>query len=274
MVGYSLANVFSQPLAKRVGSAQLLFLRGLTITLLLAVACLPEYHRLNHHWGSLLIALILGIAGYLPVLAFTHGVKVSRISIVTPIAGTATLFSVLLAYIFLHSSVSGLQWFAIALVILANILVSINIRDIRQSNVLQLSSGIPSGLTAALGWGVFFFLLIYPTRVLGPWLPALFVELGVTIAAVLHLVVSRQKIPLRAAYSPGVVLNGVAICIGTVAYTVGVHDYNIPIVVTLANSPALLSTFLGIRLFKEKLRPLELWAGAIMIAGVAIISLG
>lgn len=83
MFGYGLANVYSLPIARRFGSARFLLIRGLAICAILAVTAIPTLGSLRD-WRAALAALAIGVLGYLPPLAFTHGIKMSRISIVAP----------------------------------------------------------------------------------------------------------------------------------------------------------------------------------------------
>ncbi|HVQ43490.1 MAG TPA: DMT family transporter [Candidatus Saccharimonadia bacterium] len=272
MLAYGFANAYSQPLSKSLGAAQTLFLRGLTIVAILTIAALPSLMQ-PHSWVVMLATVALGVAGYLPVLAFTHGIKISRLGIVAPIAGTSPLITVLLAYIFLHTSIHTLQWVAIVVIIVANVAVSVDFKNWRQSNLLQRSSGIPYALIATVGWGLFYFFLVSVTTTLGPWLSALLVEIGVTVAAGVHLWLSRRPIPLRDALRTPVILNAALICTGTVAFTLGVRYFNVGIVAALSNSTALISALLGSFMFHERLTRLEKGAAAAMIVGVAIIAL-
>lgn len=271
MFAYSLANVSSQPLVRKIGSAQVIFLRGLIICAVLVAACIPSYYRFNN-LPQVLFALSLGIAGYMPVLAFMHGLRVSRVGIVAPIGATSALFTVVLAFAVLHTSLHALQWLAIVLVIAANVAISVNPRDLRNSNVMQLESGVLYALIAALGWGLFYFLLVYPTRTIGPWASALLVELGVTIAAGLHLYLSKQKFVYKDALSFTVMGSGISIVAATAAYTIGVYSYNVGIVAALSNSTALVSTLLAAYFFKEKLNLFEKTVAAAMVLGVILVS--
>ena len=72
---------------------------------------------------------------------------------------------------------------------------------------MKLSSGIPFALIAAVGWGLFFFFLVYSVRALGPWVAAWVAEIGVTIAAGVHLALTRQKVALRGAVMPSMIAN-------------------------------------------------------------------
>src|SRR5205814_1295468 len=87
-VSWSMANIFSLPLAKRLGNARMLLLRGLWTCAAVIIPAMGSLGQLSH-WRAALMAFAVGVFGYLPPLAFTHGARVSRISIVSPIAGTA-----------------------------------------------------------------------------------------------------------------------------------------------------------------------------------------
>lgn len=273
MLGYGLANTGAQPLARKLGSAESIFLRGFTIVIVLGVASLFHLNQLHHHWGAMLISFLLGVIGYLPLLAFTHGIRTSRLGIVAPIAGCSPLVTVVLTATLLHSSLNTNQWLGVIIIIIANIAVAFNLRNWRESSALQLSSGVPFALIAALGWGTFYYLLVYPTRQIGPWWSALLVEMGVTFAAALQMKKDKSTYGIRRALWPAVILNGLLIILGTVGYTIGVSYYKVSIVAALSNSTAVISTALAVLLLKEKLRQIEWYAAAAMILGVIAISI-
>jgi drug/metabolite transporter (DMT)-like permease len=272
MLAYGFSNAQSKPLSQKFGSENLLFCRGITVSLVLAIASIPA---LKHSYPliAVLACIILGVAGYIPVLAFTHAIKTSRLGVVAPIAGTAPLVTVLLAFLFLNTPINPVQWLAICMVIFANLTVSINFKNWQESNVLQLSSGIPFAIMAALGWGLFYFFLIPSTKALGPWLSACLAEIGVTLAAGFHIWTKQKTLPIKASFDPGVVVNAFLLCIGTVAYTIGVDYYSIGIVAALSNSTAVISTLIGCFIFNEQLHAKEKIAAAIMITGITIICL-
>ncbi len=272
MLAYGFANAFSKPLAQKLGAPQTLFLRGLTLVSLLAVAAIPSYHNLSH-WQIALAAILLGMAGYLPVLAFTHGIKESPLGIMAPISGTSPLITVLLSWLFLSLHLSSLQWLAITIVVGANIAISVNPRNWRNSSLLRRSTGVPYALMAAVGWGLFFFLFVPLSRSLGPWLATLLAEIGVTLAAGLHARSSGRTPKLSSAFQPAVIGNGLLVGTGTLAFAIGASQFNVAIVATLSNSTALISSLLGVWLFREQLGAKEKIAGAVMIGGVAALSL-
>jgi len=215
----------------------------------------------------------LGIAGYLPVLAFTHAIKESPLGIIAPIAGASPVFTLLFSFLFLGVILHPIQWVAALLIVAANTAVSVNVRNWRNSDFLKMSSGVPFALVAAVGWGLFYFLLVPISKELGPWLAALCVEIGVTIAAGVHIKALKKKTSLRTSLRKDVILNGFLICLGTVAFTIGVSKFNVGIVAALSNSTALIATLIGVYMFHEKLKSKDRIAAAIIIACVAALPL-
>lgn len=272
MLGYGLSSAASQPLARKLGTTQVLFWRGLLMMAVLAVGAVPA-HREFSYYKDILITIGLGVAGYLPLLAFTHGVKISRITIMSSISGTAPLITVLLSFLVLGARIRPAQWGAIVIVIAANIAMSVDLRNWRNSSVVQLSSGIPFALVAALGWGGFYFLLIYPTRWLGPWFAAFLVETGVAIAAATHLLISGGNVRVKGVFSKSLALNALLSCVGTVAYTYGIKRYNVGIVAALSSSTAVVAAVVATYMFHERLTRKEKLAASAMVAGVVVLTL-
>lgn len=272
MLSYGWANALSKPLTQKLGPAQFLFLKGVGTSLILAVVAIPSYHYLSH-WTVVLEALALGLAGYIPVLAFMHAIRTSPLGMVAPVSGSAPLITVALSVGFLNVTLHKLQWLAIVIIIVANVIVSVDIRNWRQSRLLHKASGIPFALVAAIGWGLFYFFLIPITRVLGPWLASLLVEVGVTVAAGYHIKSTAKKSTFSDAWRPDILFNAVLTCAGTLAFAFGVKHYNVGIVAALSNSTALVTTLLGVLLYQERLHLKERLSALAMIASVAILSL-
>lgn len=273
MLSYGLMQVYSQPLAKRFEPARFIMLRGVVVCALLIAATAPTLYKLAGGWQAAIAAVAIGVFGYLPPLAFTHGIKVSRVSIVAPIAGTAPFITVLLAAVFLHMRLQGFQWVGIVLIVLANIAVSLNFRSLHDSNVLKLASGVPYGLIAAAGWGVVALLIVYPTRSLGPWAAALMMEIGVLAAAMAHVFFRREPFMLAQAATKPVAANAVLICIGTLAYAIGVKSFHVGIVAALANSTGVVAIVAATIIHGERLTRAEKILAVLMVLGVALISL-
>jgi drug/metabolite transporter (DMT)-like permease len=177
-----------------------------------------------------------------------------------------------MSFLFLGIVLHASQWVAVILIIVANIAVSVDVRNWRQSSLLKLSSGIPFALIAACGWGLYAFFLIPISQQIGPWLAALITELGVTTAAGLHIMFSAKKIKMNQLLNPKVVVNALLLFLGIVSFTVGAKYLNVGIVAALSGSTALVSMLIGLRFFKERLKLKDRISAIIMILSVAALA--
>lgn len=272
MIAYGVSNVLLRPLSEKLGSVQILFLRGVTIVLVLAVASLIDFQYFTN-WQQIIITVILGVLGYLPALAFTEAIKKAPIGIVAPVAGISPLITILLSFFLLKAALSPVQWIAISVVVISSIAITFNFNNFKKRGLVKISSGVMLAFAAAFGWGIFYFLLIIMTKNIGALFAAFLVELGVFIAAATHLLVIKKKINIKDSLQPAVIFNGILICIGTVAFTIGVRYFNIGIVTALSNSTALVASLLGVHLFKEHLTAKVRIAALIIIASIAVLSI-
>ena len=186
MLFFALANAYSKKLSQQLGATQTIFLRCFSALIILGFATAINFSG-DIKWQYTILAVILGIFIYLPLLAFTHAIKYNPIGIIAPIAGTAPLVTVVLSTIFLGIVLTPIQWFAIILVLIANVAISADLKSWKNFKIIKTSNGVPLALAAAIGWGLSSFLLVPVANSLGPWLSAFFVELGVALAAGIHL---------------------------------------------------------------------------------------
>jgi drug/metabolite transporter (DMT)-like permease len=272
MVAYGFANAYAKPLVQALGPVRYVFLRGITLCVLLTGAAIVSG---GHSASAVAIGatFLLGLAGYLPLLAFGHAIRHSRVGVVVPIAGTSPLITVVCAFLFLGVRLNALEWAAILMIIAANVAATLDFRYWRESSALQLSSGIPFALLAALGWGLFCFFLIPATRAVGPWLSACISEIGVTFAAGTHACITNRGLSLRGVLSGPLMINAALVGVASLGFTIGVHSFNVGIVSALSNSTGLVCAMVGYFAFRERLHTREMVAGLIMIAGVAVLSL-
>lgn len=277
MLSYGSANAYAKPLSQTYGGAALIFLRGVTIAAAMAVATVvvsvTGHATWSVQWSVLVAALVLGMIGYLNPLWFFKSMKLSPLGVVAPVAGTAPLFTLLLSVAFLGAALSHGQWWAAAVVIIANIAVTVETKNWRSGRFFRKSEGIPFALAAAVGWGLFAFALAAISKSIGPWLSTLMAEIGVALAAYIHCVVMKQPVELKAMFKPSVIINGLLVGIGTLAFAIGAGMFNVGIVAALSNSTAIVTTLVGVIVFHEHIHKRDWIAGGAMVAGIAALSL-
>lgn len=273
MLAYAYSNVQVKRLRQKFTAAQVICLRNVWAVLFLAVFALPTLSAMNS-FAWTFGALLLGLTGYAPLYAFMRAIKDTPVGIVSPIGGSSPLVAVLLSAVFLHTRLSAWQWVAALVVVTANMAMSFEIRSFRKFAAHPHATGILWSLLAAVGWGVFFFLLVPFADRLGARNAALLVEIGVLVAALIHMKFTDSLPPRRDVRRPAFIVNGILIAIGTLLFSIGVQSYSVPIIQILSNSTAFAASLFGYILFRERLGRRERIAGIVItIAVIALVAL-
>lgn len=273
MIGYGISNAISKVPAKILGSRKTVFFRNLMTSLILFIALLFFIKETVFSLEYIIIAIIISIIGYIPLVSFFQAVKHGKVGIVTPIANASIIFTVLFSIIFFKETLSQIQIFSIILIIAGIILISMDIKDWKNSELFNLKSGIPFALLAAFFWGIVFFLFKIPVLVLGAFLTAFLVEFGIAVSSYLHLKSSKIKItiPDKKMY-PYLLVLGVLGAIALVSYNFGVKNYNVSVVAAITFANPVVATLYGKFVYKEKLSIMQYIAGLLIILGIVSLA--
>ena len=220
----------------------------------------------------LVLVAILQVVAY---LAFYKGLEKAQVSLVSPIGAAWGLITALLGVLFLKENLGAVQILALGLIILGIILLSVNITDLLRLKKVNLLDGVKEGVIAMLGWGVSLFLLIFATKDLGWFLPAIVFRFFVLLLLVGYMLftgkltsVKSTKIPLSL-----LILIGVFDIGGFFSYSLGVSGSQASIVAPIGSAFTLVTVILAKVFLKEKW-DLGKAAGILMIVGgLVLISL-
>lgn len=269
MFGFGLSSVFVKPLIEKYGALKSVAIREMYIVGLCLLLALPFLFA-PHDWLMFLLGIVAGMLGYLPLAAFFKAIEKSPIGLVAPITGAAPFVSLLLSLVLLNTTITALQWVAIIMILIANVLISLSVRDSHNKNWL---SGLPYAFVAMAGWGVYFFFLIPISRSLGPWLTPLATEGGVLIASLLALVFTKQFPKTSALGDRRALLPALCIFVGTATYALASTTALPGIFSPLAQSSGIVTVVVGALLLKERLGWKQRAITAVMLVGVILLSL-
>lgn len=270
LLGYGLDGSLAQEVVRSLGNKRTIFWRTLLLSLTLGLLALFGHHAVPAR--SLLIALLIAVMGYLPILAFYQALKVGKLGIVFPVANSSAFVSVLLAAVILGERLNLISYVAILLVVLGNIGLVLDFKALRQQRRLILNTGTLYAVLACVGWGTVFFLYKYPTDSLGPSMSAFIIELGVFIASAVHLLVSRK--PSRKSVTPQLprlALMVVFASIGVSFFTLALQKGPVGVVNSLVLASGSVGVLYGRLVKKEVLRFSQYLAAFMVIAGIVLL---
>lgn len=277
LVGYGISDAISAVPARAMGVRHLVFFRNLLIASILFVFVLlfGSWPSVSSFW--LIFSILVSLFGCIPLMTFYRGLQLGKVGVISPVAKSSLVVTVLLAIIFLNESLRSLQLLAFILIFGGIILISIKFEDIRASELFSLRHGVPYALLSCLFWGIGFFLFKFIVNAYGPLISAFFVESGVLVFSATSLLVSpmeRKKmfrLPKRRLcwYILGIALTTLA---GTTSYMFGVSMAPVSIISALAFSNPAISVLYARFALKEQLRPLQYVAVVLIITGIVLIA--
>ncbi len=274
MFGFGLSNAISQVPSKKIGGKRTVFFRNFFI-IILFLMFLPFFSEINFSVKHIIITLGISLIGYIALVSFYTALSKGKVGLVSPVANSAVIFTVIFSTIFFHESLISIQWISIALIVIGIILTSLDFRDIRNSNLLKISSGIPYALITCFLWGLVFFLFKIPVTVLGPILTSLISESGVMIFSGIDLKISKIyfKIPDKKTLQ-SVFLVAFFAAIGLLFFNLGINqEYSsVSVVAAISFANPLVATLYGKIIYKEKLNVQQWIAILLILTGIITIS--
>ena len=100
MIGLGLSGAISKVPNKEVGEKRTIFFRNIFVVLLLIILLLIFLKSTTFKTQFILIGLGISIISYPAIISFYKGIKVGKVGIVSPIAHSATIFTVIFSMIF------------------------------------------------------------------------------------------------------------------------------------------------------------------------------
>ena len=222
----------------------------------------------------ILIALGLSFFGYWPMYFFYRAAAIGKVGVVSPIASANSIVAVILAVWLFNEKLALLQTLSIATIIFGVILLSINLKEFKSSDIFKVSSGIPYALLAALGWGIWMVLIKIPITHLGPYLTSLITEAGGLITAFFILKGSGEKIGIGDKKQLWYIVPiSILMVIWSIAYYQGINISNVSVVVAVSSASPVIVTLYGKFFYQEKLLLKQYISIALLAAGIILISI-
>ena len=273
MLGFGLSNAIAKVPIQKIGGEKTILYRNIIISILLFLILLFFGQAAVFSIKYIFIAFLIAVIGYVPLLLFYKALNLGKVGIISPIANSSIIFTVLFSIIFFHESITFGQGTSIAFIILGIILISLNLKDLKNSHILKISSGIPYALVTALLWGAVFFLWKIPVNVLGPILTSFVIEFGTLISGAVYIYATKKdfKTPDKKMwiYIFFIAIGGI---IGSLFFNMGIKNHDVSIVAPITFASPLVVTLYGKFVYKEKLSKVQYLAIFFIVLGIIFVS--
>jgi len=269
-----LANSFVKIPSRELGTNKTIFYRNVFDSLFLLVILLFTLSQSNFSLVFIVYTLILSLIGYIPMYFFYRAMAIGKVGVIAPVSSSYALVTLILATIFLKESVTPLQILSILVIVSGVILISVNFKEFKSSQLLKMKSGIPYALIAALGWGIWYILSRFSAKELGPYLAALIIEAGAIPVA--YSLIRKEKTDLKINNKKAfyfIIPLALMMTLWSLCYYQGARVSNLSVVVALSSASPLVVAIYGRIFYKEKLTLHQYLAIGLIVAGVIALSL-
>ncbi len=279
MFGWGTADFLAAKSSRNIGYCLTLFWMQLAGTLVALIYFLLNFHtfKMINVPKSLFLLPVVGLLQTIAYLSFYKGLKEGQVSIVSPIASSWAVVTVILSAIFFKEALIIPQIISIILIISGITLISIDFKELSRIKKLKIFTGTKEGLIAMLGWGISFFLMTPASRSLGWFLPVFIFKLFAIAFLFFYILtrIDRNLLKKSAQLSTMIFLLPIGFLdVGSFfSYSFGIRMEYSSIVAPIAASFPLITIILARIFLKEKLAINQIVGIAITIGGIILISI-
>ncbi|HUC38931.1 MAG TPA: EamA family transporter [Candidatus Acidoferrum sp.] len=272
-VGFGLSDYFGALSSRKIGAFQSvivsrIFSLTIMLVILLAFFKLPSIAPIT--WALLAVTSLLLLLGY---MCFYKGFKVGMVSIISPIANSAVIITLVLALLFLSYTLTTFEAVGIVLIIVGTLLVSFELKELKKLNFKIAVKGFWYAIGAMLFWGIGSFLVIILVDQLGWFVPIFLVYVFYFTYSVIYAASRRVKFTKLRPALPITALTGILATIGFLAYSIGITlNYTLIVLVLLGAAPTL-TVILALTRLKEKLEINHKLGVLLILVSLVLLSL-
>lgn len=281
-VSWGISDFFAAKSAKSIGAILASALVNIVGALTFIIVYILFLHpQVNLTWSGFSYAAASGIFLSFGAASFFVGLEAGPVSIVSPLTSTYPLITTILALLVFHAHLSSVEIVGIVLTMLG-ITAASGLLTAKGSKH-SITKGPAFALLTALMWGIGFALLAQAIKRIN-WQPTSFIEfVSVSITFLLLIpfvkgkeVVSKETI-VRGIKNQFVIGASIIQLLGVIALDIGISKSTASggaVITAISACYPVLTIFLALKHFGEKVKLIPICGAFIGIAGVVILSLG
>ena len=274
MLSWGFSDFFAAKASRKAGVAKtVLWSQIISIIAFLAISPLFfEFPKLSIYDFSLILACSL--LGAIGISSLYKGFEVGAISIISPIASSSAVVTVILSLIFLGEKLSYFQGIGVSLAIIGAILASFKFHDIARLGFRKIASGVEYGVIAMFSFGVSFALIGMLTQKFGWFIPVFFIKIfGLAFIFLFSFFMKKELSFPKDSYK-FIIFIAVFETAAFLSIGAGISLENTSIVYSLASSFPAITIILARVFLKEKMEASNIIGAALVVFGIVLLSVG
>ena len=238
---------------------------------LIALGFIPLFRdTVNFDVKYILLGALIATASYMGLFFYIKAIKHGKVGLVSPVASSSLVFSVLVGVIFLGDYLTVSRAIAIIAVLFGVTLLSINFKSFKNSGLFDKATGIPYAILAALVWGLTIPFFSIPSEKLGPLLFTLVLEGTILVISLITLHIKTEPLKLlgrEKSKFPTLVLASILAFVGSFFQNYAYSTQQIIVTVTIISATPLVSIWAGKILHSDRLTKLQYLGAVLAVSG-------
>jgi transporter family protein len=240
------------------------------LTLLLFAGALIFGMPFNFPQELLVPYLAQIVIGAIAVITFFKAIEHGQVAILAPLSNLYILLVLFFGITFLGETITQLQVFGMFIILLAG--ASLAFADMKKR---KLEDGVLFLLVTIFGWGYYYSFVKIFVVALGPYMAALYLELGITALITGYYLIRKADLSLpKINQAKGVFVRSFVVYVGTLLNNFSIMLIGVVLSAGVAASQPFFDLIFAYLLLKEKLSPMKYAAVLLMVVGLLILVLG
>lgn len=245
-----------------------------TVTTAAGLAVLSRFFKFPVvSYYAISIFLVTGFLSTIAWLAFYKGLRVGKVSIISPIANSWPLVTVLLSISFLGETLTKVHAVGAGLAILGGILTAFKLKDIRNLNLANPAMGVKYALAGMLGWGVYFVFIDILVAQLNWFFAAFFTKFATIFYLVAYSGAAKKEISFPKNIASLVILSGFLEIVAFLSYNYGITSEYTAMVSPIIAATPMATIFLARIFFREMLEINQKIGVASVLMGLVLLAM-
>lgn len=274
-LGWGLADFFGAVSGRRIGSIGAVMSGQVLSAAFMTAVLVATGTSLAPLGPDVWLVVLNGAAAAFAYLTHYKALELGPVAVVSPIGAGYAVVGVALTIVILGERPSGLALIGSAIAIAGVVLVSTDLRKLREGIENRLP-GLPWAIAAAIGFGVAGFLLSWISDRAG-WVAGLWGSRIAQVAFFLPVLVVFRKELARVRPGSGLwiaLLAGAADILGVVTFSIGSERGLNSIVLASSAVFPLIAVALSVIVFKERLVANQIVGIGLVVGGLLLLGLG
>ncbi len=273
MIGWGLSDFFVAKIVKKTSIFKTFFWSQ-AISLIPFFAIFVLFFKIPFLTSLMLfIIFTASLLGFIGLMSLYKSFQIGVISIVSPVAASSSVITVILSLVFLKETLSGLQAIGVSLAILGAILVSFKFHDLIKLKLKNIAAGVEFAVVAMLAWGISFVLIDVMVAELGWFIPVFFIKVLGVVFALAYAAMAKKDIKFPANFTLLIISVAALEAVAFLSIGAGIGTDLTAIVVPIASAFPAITIILARIFFKEILDINQKIGVAAVLLGLVLLSI-